>query len=161
MDGRRVSALLFAGVLLGTTVFSTLQARQAADRAAFQSLQITLPVTDVGRSVDFYRTVLEFEPADVLPTRSSSGPGRAVFNVGGQNLALEQVLKEGQRPDGIRLVVHVTKPGEYAARLRARGAAVNTEFYGLDGQPLGFTVVDPDGYRFYFTGRVELARPSR
>ena len=59
MDRGRVWAVLFVGVSLGATVFSTLQARQPADRAAFQSLQITLPVTDIGRSVEFYRTVLE------------------------------------------------------------------------------------------------------
>ena len=157
MDRRSVSAFLLASVLLlsGATGFSTLNARQIDDKAAFQYFQITLPVTDIGRSVEFYRTVLEFEPADALPTRN-----RAVFSVGGQDFALEQGPKEGLRPDGIRLVVHVAKLAEYAARLRAKGAAVNIELTGLDGQPLGFTVVDPDGYRFYFTRRVALT-PSR
>ena len=153
-----IRGLLFVVMMLGAAVFPKLQARQAADTADFQSLQIELPVTDVGRTAEFYRDLLEFESPNLLPTRSSNVPARAVFSVGGQYLAISQRLKEGQPTDGIRLVVRVANPGQYAARLRARGVAVNVELTGLDRQPGAFTVVDPDGYRFYFTGGIPIPR---
>ena len=160
MNIRRVRTVLLVGVLLGAAAFSTLQARQAADRAAFQSLQIALPVTDINRSVEFYRTVLEFESVDLLPfvrgplTLSPNAPptrpSRATFSVGGQYVTLQQGLKEGLRANGIRLMVRVANPAEYAARLQARGAAVSVAPFGLNGQPADFTVTDPDGYHIHF-----------
>jgi predicted enzyme related to lactoylglutathione lyase len=152
MNAHRVGVVLIAGAMSSAAfLVSTLQARQAGDRPVFQSIQVFLEVADLNRSADFYKTVLEFGPADVL-----ASPGLAMFTVGGQYLGFRQAQKDGPRSTGLRLVVRVDNSRAYLARIRGRGVTADVDFVDRTGQP-SFTVLDPDGNRFYFTGNLRVA----
>lgn len=169
MNPGRAGVVLVVSAFVVGLALSTLHARQGAERAVFRSLTTVLPVTDLDRSVEFYRTVLEFPLSDRLPLStdvarlaqlaglpapdpSATRPPRSVtLNVGGHSLKLEQGPPASPRRDAARLVVHVANHGEYASRLQARGAAIEVQLTGLDRRPAAFTVNDPDGYQLYFT----------
>jgi catechol 2,3-dioxygenase-like lactoylglutathione lyase family enzyme len=160
MDSIAVRWAVVAAVVIGPTVPSTARAEQAGDRAVFQSFHPSLWVTDIRRSVEFYKTVLEFqldgytvgnarEVKELSPT--DPVPYGADLRVGEHRFALQAGWQKGATPAGVRLIVRVGDPAAYATRIQTRGVSV-TVIATSKGQPFWFRVSDPDGHDWEFIG---------
>jgi catechol 2,3-dioxygenase-like lactoylglutathione lyase family enzyme len=109
---------------------------------------LRLAVADVGRSMDFYKTLGFLEiPGD--------GPTREVRS-NWFRIRLER--RESARGSaGLRICVSVDDVDAYAAHLESRGIQPSRETVGK-GREL--VVVDPDGYSLLFFGTKGSAQKS-
>lgn len=116
-------------------------------------------VSDVARSQQFYRDVLEFETAQTVPPDK---PPFIFVNMkrGGVEVFLnarppEGPLAKGPLGGGISLYVEVQGVDDLAKKIEGRGVKLaiplHTEFYGMRE----FAINDPDGYMLIFAERVK------
>jgi predicted enzyme related to lactoylglutathione lyase len=152
------TSFLFTVVAISLVLPSTLPAQEIRD-SSFQDFNITLMVSDVRRSVEFYRTILEFKfesytigAAKVVKELAPSDPEpyAAMVVAGGQRINLLKSV-DPPRPSGAQYLIHVTDPAAYYGRLVKRGVSV-TLIATEAGQPFWFSVLDPDGHWFMFMG---------
>jgi catechol 2,3-dioxygenase-like lactoylglutathione lyase family enzyme len=115
---------------------------------------VTVPVANQQRSLDFYTSVLGFEPT----IDAQFGPGQRWIEVappdGGTTIALPPRGDVAPGVDtGIRLSTESAE-GDHAA-LRAAGVDVDDEVLMLPGVPPMFSFRDPDGNTLYIVERME------
>lgn len=109
---------------------------------------LRLAVADVGRSLDFYRTLGFLEiPGD--------GPTREVRS-NWFRIRLES-RESARGSEGLRICISVDEIDAYAAHLESKGIRLSRETAGK-GQEL--VVVDPDGYSLLFFATKGSAQKS-
>ena len=104
-----------------------------------------LPVADSDRSLEFYTTYFEFDPA----TATASPDGTTIIrNPDGFDLALHPSSPPVPRADFLHLGFRVADPGE-VHELRERMEADGVRIVGRDDEPglVSFKCLDPDGWR--------------
>lgn len=151
--------LLVAAVSLAGPAFA---APPPQSSGTFRDLRIVLYVTDVRRSVTFYRDVLGFKldhyqigsarkVAELKP--SDPEPHAADLIAGDQRIGLQRSDGEVILPArGARYHLEVEDPAAYYEQLLARGASVHHLVKDTAGEPFMFSVNDPDGQWFFFRG---------
>lgn len=116
--------------------------------------EILIQVSDVGRSLNFYRDRL-----GIPFTRTVYGDDSFEAKVGQVRIVLhpdfdESVKKkDAERGAGILIHLWVVDADEYCEELRRRKVAIVEE---PEDRPWGrhFAVIDPDGYRIHILGPV-------
>jgi len=104
-----------------------------------------LPVTDSGRSLEFYTTYFEFDPS----TATGYTDGTTIIrNADGFDLALHPVPKPPARVDFLHFGFRLVDPGQ-VHELRERMEADGVSIVGRDDEPdlVSFKCLDPDGWR--------------
>jgi uncharacterized glyoxalase superfamily protein PhnB len=110
----------------------------------------SMTVNDLGKSMRFYMDGLGFTLA-----RKFEHEGKmvgAMLNAGQANVALSQddFAKGKDRPKGVAMSLYLETAGdvkEVATQLKGAGFAPLAEPAPLPWGPLGFTAVDPDGFK--------------
>ena len=116
-----------------------------------ESLDASLTVADVGRSVEWYKTVLGFE---VDRRHEREGRLIAVSLRAGKARVLvvqDDGAKGTDRQKGIGFSLQIITSQDIdtlAANAKARGAALDTEPMTAPHGPRIFRLHDPDGFRF-------------
>jgi catechol 2,3-dioxygenase-like lactoylglutathione lyase family enzyme len=107
---------------------------------------VRLEVTDLERSVAFYRDGLRF----TFEGSEDGDPPRAYLRAGDLHLVLARVPQRGvaRRGGGLSLSVEVTGVDAYHDALVARGLSPCPP--ADDDRHRRFTIQDPDGYRWAF-----------
>ncbi|MBI2682099.1 MAG: VOC family protein [Acidobacteriales bacterium] len=120
-----------------------------------------LVVSDVARSLAFYRDVLGFDPGFTVPDEApyvfgsvTKGMVEIFFN--DQKAVAEDMPTLAGKPIGGTMTLYIETEGVEALhdRLAAKGvrivAPLKTQFYGMRE----FTITDPDGWLVMFAQRV-------
>lgn len=116
-----------------------------------EGLDASLTVADVGRSVEWYTTVLGFE---IDRRHEREGRLIAVSLRAGKVRVLvvqDDGAKGTDRQKGIGFSLQITTSQDIdalAARAKARGVALDTEPMTAPHGPRIFRLHDPDGFRF-------------
>ncbi|MFN2114763.1 MAG: VOC family protein [Anaerolineae bacterium] len=108
---------------------------------------VRLEVTDLARSIAFYRDALRFELDHEEP---QDDPPLAFLRAGDLTLVLAERRTAGRRrrDNGVLLSIEVTAVDAYHDALVARGVAPSAP---IDGPVVRqFSVRDPDGYEWRF-----------
>ena len=129
--------------------------------------QVAVPVKDVARAVDFYRSLLGDEPIAVFDP-----PGLAFFRLGETRLLLDAAAdEESSDLSGGLIYVRVPNVAEAVENLRAQGTEIQGEphiiFDDTDGtfgdagevEWMAF-IKDPDGNTIGLASRAPADRPA-
>jgi catechol 2,3-dioxygenase-like lactoylglutathione lyase family enzyme len=106
---------------------------------------LCLEVTDLDRSVTFYRDVLRFQPDEPGDAPDNH---QAAFRAGDLRLLLREAGGRQARGRGVKISVEVSGVDAYHDALVARGLAPTPPADELDSR--SFSVRDPDGYSWSF-----------
>ena len=129
--------------------------------------QVAVPVKDVARAVDFYRSLLEDEPIAVFDP-----PGLAFFRLGETRLLLDAAAgDDGGNLGGGLIYLRVPNVAELVEALRAKGTEIQGEphvifddtegTFGAAGEVEWMAFIkDPDGNTIGLASRALVDRPA-
>ncbi len=118
------------------------------------------PVTDVGRSVDYYRDALLFEVAFEWADSDDEPVRYAIL----QNGDTEVHLTEAETARETIAYFFVDSVAGYYAAVKGKGAKITSEIKDYPWEMREFEVADPDGNRLIFgehLSRIEGTGPSQ
>ena len=132
-------------------------------RPKLSAISPSFIVTDVDRSIAFYRNKLGFE----VRFREAGSPWFAVIGREGAQLFIKSEagitpVPNNKRHRHLRLdaFVYTADPAALAAELAAKGVTFSSPLKGTADGLTGFELADPDGYILFFGCPTSEVRPT-